>query len=177
DLTTGTWQGSQELRSTRLTTRYGSRRRLDKRGPGGPGTPPPWGPGPRTAPLLANYWLTQWETPRMTCTLRGYWEALALEKSDVVTVDVPLVTPFGTVGFAIRAKRYRLGGGGGGAEGVELDRLPSALDLPASYALVGLTTRALPSGYRQKLTPTLTADARYRLPAVADPTPRPAHDT
>ena len=89
--------------------------------------PLPWVRAASTATLLANYWLTQWETPRMTCTLRGYWDALALEKSDVVTVDVPLVAAFGTVGFAIRAKRYRLGEGVVELEGVELDRLPSVL--------------------------------------------------
>jgi hypothetical protein len=169
DLTTGTWQGSQELRSTRLTTRYGSRRRIDKRAPGGRDLALPWVRNAGTATLLANYWLSQWETPRMTCTLRGYWDALALEKADVVTVDVPLVAAFGTVGFAIRSKRYRLGEGVVELEGVELDRLPSALDLPASYALVGLTTRALPSGYRQRTTPTFTTDAAYRLITVVAP--------
>src|SRR4030095_3531434 len=89
--------------------------------------------------------------------------------ADVVTVDVPLVAAFGTVGFAIRSKRYRLGEGVVELEGGELDRLPSALDLPASYALVGVTTRALPSGYRQRTTPTFTADAAYRLPPVGAP--------
>jgi len=169
DLTTGTWQGSQELRSTRLTTRYGSRRRLDKRAPGGRDLALPWVRAASTATALANYWLSQWETPRMTCTLRGYWDALPLEKADVVTVDVPLVAAFGTVGFAIRSKRYRLGEGVVELEGVELDRLPSALDLPASYTLVGLTTRALPSGYRQRTLPTLTTTAAYRLVTAGGP--------
>ena len=163
DAETGAWRGSLEQRSTRQTDRYGSRRRVDKRAPGGRDLSLPWIREKTVASTLANYWLGEWETPRMTLTVRGYWDALVLEKSDIITVDSPLVAPFGKLGFAVRGKRYQLGSGTVEIDAVEVDQFPSELTLPMQYAVSHLGTRALPAQYRLLVTPEILLDAAYRL--------------
>ena len=162
-LDSGIWRGSLERRSTKQTTRYGSRRRVDKRAPGGRDLSLPWIREAATASMLANYWLGEWEVPRMTLTVRGYWDALTLEKGDIVTVDSPLVAPFGTLGFAVRGKRYQLGTGTVEIDAVEVDQFPSELTFNADYFILHVATRTLPTVYALLATLDLTRDAAYRL--------------
>ena len=153
----GAWRGSQELRSTRLTDAVRLPPPGGQAGPGRARSPAAMGaPAGHGDDRSRTYWLSQWETPRHDVyPARLLGRAGAREERRRHRGRARSSPRSATVGFAIRAKRYRLGRGHGGARGRGAGPLPSVLDLPAAICVwpalthAGAPRAAIASGSRR----------------------------
>lgn len=95
----------------------------------------PWIFDEGPAKALAQYWLDQWDRPRLQVTCRVRWPAYVLELGDTFSVDHPTLDPFGRahIAFLVTDKDYALNDGAIELTGLEIDA--PALILDASFAV------------------------------------------
>jgi hypothetical protein len=69
----------------------------------------PWVRDPATAAYLGAWRLGQLDHPRLLLTVTGTWEALTVEKGDLITCAHPLLAAYGgPIAAVVRRKAYRL---------------------------------------------------------------------
>jgi hypothetical protein len=161
------WRDSKDVRSTVFADRWGTRygRAADR---GRRSLDLPWVRTITSRDWLAAYWLGQWERPRCRVRCTVTWEAQILEKADIITVNVPVLAPYGTLAFAVRRKRY-LGAERLGLieiEATELDFLPQEFSRTAQYGVRLTMNLAGDGGYRVTRALSLTRAAIYRVPTT-----------
>jgi hypothetical protein len=139
----GQWQQSLTLRSdlTQYRYRYGLQR--TRRDLGGRTLELPWVRDTATATRLGTYWLGQWERERLRPRIRGFWDVIGLEKTDTITLNIPLLTAYGAMQFTVRRKMYELDEGLLMLECEETDAPPQEAGLLAAYRIPVTSSRSM----------------------------------
>jgi hypothetical protein len=121
----------------------------------------PWVRDPATAAYLGAWRLGQLDHPRLLLTVTGTWEALTVEKGDLITCAHPLLTAYGgPIAAVVRRKAYRLA-----EDAIELE----AVDAPSiqrAYRLryiLGAQTAARSFGATYQVTPRRVFGMRYEV--------------
>jgi hypothetical protein len=121
----------------------------------------PWVRDPVTAAYLGAWRLGQLDHPRLLLTVTGTWEALTVEKGDLITCAHPLLAAYGgPIAAVVRRKAYRLA-----EDAIELE----AVDAPSiqrAYRLryiLGATTAARGFGAAYQVTPRRVFGLRYEV--------------
>jgi hypothetical protein len=168
----GTWQQKLTLTSTVSNHRYGLQR--GRRDLGGRALALPWVRDSAMATRLGTYWLSQWETERLRPTIKAFWDAIGLEKTDTIQVTTPLLTSYGTTRFRIRQKSYDLEAGLLTFECEEADIPPQELLQNGAYRLKNSSSSQLTGQTRLLRIPivVLTSHVTIRLAQVRTPTGR-----
>jgi hypothetical protein len=168
----GTWQQKLTLTSTVSNHRYGLQR--GRRDLGGRALALPWVRDSGTATRLGTYWLSQWETERLRPTIKAFWDAIGLEKTDTIQVTTPLLTSYGTTRFRIRQKSYDLEAGLLTFECEEADIPPQELLQNGAYRLKSSSSSQLTGQTRCLRIPALIQASRatIRLAQVRTPAGR-----
>jgi hypothetical protein len=137
------WQQSLTLRSdlTQYRYRYGLQR--TRRDLGGRTLELPWVRDTAMATRLGTYWLGQWERERLRPKIRGFWDVIGLDKTDTITLDIPLLTAYGAMQFTVRRKTYELDDGLLMLECEETDTPPQEDALLAAYRIPVTSSRAM----------------------------------
>jgi hypothetical protein len=121
----------------------------------------PWVRDPATAAYLGAWRLGQLDHPRLLLTVTGTWEALTVEKGDLITCAHPLLTAYGgPIAAVVRRKAYRLA-----EDAIELE----AVDAPSiqrAYRLryiLGAQTAARGFGVSYQVTPRRVFGMQYEV--------------
>jgi hypothetical protein len=121
----------------------------------------PWVRDPATAAYLGAWRLGQLDHPRLLLTVTGTWEALTVEKGDLITCAHPLLAAYGgPIAAVVRRKAYRLA-----EDAIELE----AVDAPSiqrAYRLryiLGVQTAARGFGFTYQVTPRRVFGMRYEV--------------
>jgi hypothetical protein len=121
----------------------------------------PWVRDPATAAYLGAWRLGQLDHPRLLLTVTGTWEALTVEKGDLITCAHPLLTAYGgPIAAVVRRKAYRLA-----EDAIELE----AVDAPSiqrAYRLryiLGAQTAARGFGAVYHVTPRRVFGLQYEV--------------
>jgi hypothetical protein len=121
----------------------------------------PWVRDPATAAYLGAWRLGQLDHPRLLLTVTGTWEALTVEKGDLITCAHPLLAAYGgPIAAVVRRKAYRLA-----EDAIELE----AVDAPSiqrAYRLryiLGAQTAARSFGASYQVTPRRVFGMRYEV--------------
>lgn len=113
----------------------------------------PWIYDDGPARALAQYWLDQWDRPRLQVSLRVRWLAYVLELGDTFAVDHPTLDPFGRqhVAFLVSEKRYNLADGSIELVGLEADAPALILDESFAVRAPGVGTLTLDESFAVKI--------------------------
>jgi hypothetical protein len=121
----------------------------------------PWVRDSAAAHYLGAWRLSQLDHSRLILALRATWDALAVEKGDMITVASPMLTAYGgSIGTVVRAKGYALAD-----DAIDLE----AVDAPTQtkrYGLryvLGTKTIAKRYGLRYDIAPRQRYGLRYVL--------------
>jgi hypothetical protein len=121
----------------------------------------PWVHDPATAAYLGAWRLGQLDHPRLLLTVTGTWEALTVEKGDLITCAHPLLAAYGgPIAAVVRRKAYRLA-----EDAIELE----AVDAPSiqrAYRLryiLGAQTAARGFGATYQVTPRRVFGMQYEV--------------
>jgi hypothetical protein len=121
----------------------------------------PWVHDPATAAYLGAWRLGQLDHPRLLLTVTGTWEALTVEKGDLITCAHPLLAAYGgPIAAVVRRKAYRLA-----EDAIELE----AVDAPSiqrAYRLryiLGAQTAARSFGASYQVTPRRVFGLQYEV--------------
>jgi hypothetical protein len=121
----------------------------------------PWVRDPATAAYLGAWRLGQLDHPRLLLTVTGTWEALTVEKGDLITCAHPLLAAYGgPIAAVVRRKAYRLA-----EDAIELE----AVDAPSiqrAYRLryiLGAQTAARGFGAVYHVTPRRVFGLQYEV--------------
>jgi Putative phage tail protein len=127
----------------------------------------PWVRDAAAAHYLGAWRLSQLDHPRLILALRATWDALAVEKGDVITVSSPMLTAYGgPLGAVVRTKGYALG-----EDAIDL----GAVDAPTqtkTYGVryvLGSTLTAKTYGVRYDIRPSQSYGVRYVIVGEAIP--------
>jgi hypothetical protein len=161
----GQWQQSLTLRSdlTQYRYRYGLQR--TRRDLKGRTLELPWVRDTAMATRLGIYWLGQWERERLRPRIRGFWDVIGLDKTDTITLNIPLLTAYGAMQFTVRRKTYELDEGLLMLECEETDPPPQEHELLAAYRIPLAFSRSMAALARIIMQPdrAMTASLYTRL--------------
>jgi hypothetical protein len=140
----------------------------------------PWLTREIDANFLGKYWLSQWSFPRLQWESELPWDGIALQKTDPVALETPILSPFSTTVTRVQVRGVWVDPATGtmrltGTDdltGLELPigvavLLPAEIELPigvAVYQAAPIVVDSLAAG-------TLDAATTARLLALTDPLP------
>jgi Putative phage tail protein len=127
----------------------------------------PWIRDAAAAHYLGAWRLSQLDHPRLILALRATWDALAVEKGDLITVTSPMLTAYGgPMGAVVRAKGYALA-----AEAIDLEAVdaPTQTQTYGVRYVLGSTLTAKTYGVRYEIRPSKAYGVRYVMVGEAIP--------
>jgi Putative phage tail protein len=127
----------------------------------------PWVRDSAAAQYLGAWRLSQLDHPRLILALRATWDALAVEKGDLITVASPMLTAYGgPMGAVVRMKGYALADDAIDLEAVDA---PTQTKTYGVRYVLGSTLTAKTYGVRYDIRPSKAYGVRYVMVGEAIP--------
>jgi Putative phage tail protein len=119
----------------------------------------PWVRDAAAAHYLGAWRLAQLDHPRLILALRATWDALAVDKGDLITVSSPMLTAYGgPMGAVVRMKGYALADDAIDLEAVDA---PTQSQTYGVRYVLGSTITAKSYGARYDIRPSKSYGVRY----------------